>query len=278
MAWLSILAPAYRYPDGTQRILEALSPLPDGVELLISDNTPNKSVSDVVARYESPNLQYWCNTPALEAVPNWNLLLDRATGDYVMLLHHDEVPLGRDYLALLRATIEATDADVLVQSILLMDASMRPLRPHVPLWLRDWVIRRTPGYLFRRNVIGPTAALVVRRSLYPRFNPALRWLIDVELYVRLRQATSNWQSTPKLRIGSVQDTHQSLTASLRNELKEVDAAERELLRPDFPQAAAWLGAGRSALLRLVEEGLWKAFRIVQAIAARIVPPKSDETT
>ncbi len=151
MAWLSILAPAYRYPDGTQRILEALSPLPDGVELLISDNTPNKSVSDVVARYESPNLQYWCNTPALEAVPNWNLLLDRATGDYVMLLHHDEVPLGRDYLALLRATIEATDADVLVQSILLMDASMRPLRPHVPLWLRDWVIRRTPGYLFRRH-------------------------------------------------------------------------------------------------------------------------------
>ena len=273
MTWLSILMPTYNYPEGTKRILDRLCALPEGVELLISDDSSDATVTTIVAPFAEASLNYWRNMSTLSPADNWNLLLDRAKGDYVMLLHHDEVPLATDYLQRLRTEIEAANADVLVQSVLLMDASLRPLRPHLPQWLRDWVIQNAPEYLFRRNVIGPTAALVVRRSLYPRFNPALRWLVDVELYVSLRKATSNWRSAPKLWIGSVQGAHQSLTLSLKHEIKEVDAAEREMLRADFPEADRWLGTDRATTLRRVEQVLWSIFRITQTISSRIVPPK-----
>lgn len=262
---LSILAPAYKYPQGIDRILEAITPLPEGVELLVSDNSPCESIKDIISRNKDPRLMYWHNKPPLEAVDNWNTLLDRAAGEYVMLLHHDELPLGCDYLERLCLAIETFKADVLVQDVVLLDASLHTKRRHVPRMLREWVIEYAPSYLFRRNVIGPTAALVVRRALYPKFNSDLRWLIDVELYVRLRYVTANWKSVPDLLIGSVQDTHETLTSSLKHELIDVDAADRKLLQKSFPEAAIWLGARKYAPIRFFEDLLWKTFRVVQAI-------------
>ena len=273
MKWISILAPAYCYPKGTQRILDALTPLPDGVELLISDNTPDDCIANITAQYDEPDLHYWRNTPPIGAGENWNSLLDQATGEYVMLLHHDELPLQQDYLHRLRAAIDNTGADVLVQDVLIMDSMLRLKREHMPRWLRDWIIHHAPGYLFRRNVIGPTAALVVRRSLYPRFNPALRWLIDVELYVRLRQITSDWKSVPGLQIASIQDTHQTLTGDLKADLKNVDATERKLLRSAFPEAAHWLDSHSAWPLRLAESIVWKCFRLGRHSLARIFPKR-----
>jgi len=273
MKWISILAPAFCYPKGTQRILDALTPLPDGVELLISDNTPDDRIANIVAQYAESDLHYWRNTPPIGAGDNWNTLLGQAAGEYVMLLHHDELPLGKDYLQRLRAALDETGADVLVQDVLIMDSMLRPKRKHMPRWLRDWVIHYAPGYLFRRNVIGPTAALVVRRSLYPRFNLALRWLIDVELYVRLRRITSDWKSIPGLQVASIQDTHRTLTADLKNDLKSVDKRERKLLRSTFPEAAHWLGSPPAWPLRVVEAIIWKIFRLCRHLVACISPKR-----
>jgi hypothetical protein len=276
MIKLSILLPTFLYPQGVERILSLLSPLPEGIELLVADNSPDGSVRAIIEQHNDPRMRYWHNPPIGGAAGNWNTLLDRASGEYILLLHHDEVPLGPNYLERLCAAIEKSDADVMVQKVVLMDADLRPMRNHVPTALRDWVIRHAPGYLFRRNLIGPTAALVVRRELYPRFTPDLRWLVDVELYVRLRQSTASWQALPGLRMGSVQDTHQTLTATLKPELKAIDKAEREQLLTVFPQAAPWLGTLWAAPLRAGESVLWTAFRVVQAVISRIAPPKGME--
>lgn len=46
---LSVLVPAYNYPEGVGRILRALTPLPESVELIIYDDSPNYDVQIVVA-------------------------------------------------------------------------------------------------------------------------------------------------------------------------------------------------------------------------------------
>lgn len=233
MTWLSTLVPTYNYPNGTKRILDKLCPLPKGVELLISDYSSDERIAGIVAQFSKANLNYRPNIPPLGAASNWNLLLEPAKEDYVTLLHHDKIPLTTDYLERLRNEIEIGNADILVQSVVLMNTSLKQFWPHLPQWLREWVIKNAPEYLFCRNVIGPTAALVVRRSVYPRFNLALRWLIDVELYVRLRKCTSNWRTIPKLWIGSVQGGHRSITSTLKHEIKKIYAAERQMLQSKF---------------------------------------------
>ncbi|MFC2970453.1 glycosyltransferase family 2 protein [Acidimangrovimonas pyrenivorans] len=274
---LSVLVPAYEYAEGVERILQALEPLSPDVELLIFDDSPAPDMAGLIEAHASrwPDLRYRHNPSALGgplgAGNNWNALLDAARGRYCLLMHHDEMPLGREFCSRLRAALtDRTAPEVLLLDVVLLDGALRPLRRHVPAWLRWSVVRYAPGYLFRRNVIGPTASLVVRREHFPRFDPSLRWLIDVELYVRLCRAGLRWQRLAGLEVGSIQRSDGTITASLSGELHRIDAAERVALRPRFPRDRLWLGAPVGGALRAVEQVLWLSLRVVERAWTRLV--------
>lgn len=241
--------PAYAYRDGLERILTALSPLPADIQLLIFDDTPDDSMSSLIERFRRcmPGLYYQHNPTALGAPlgagANWNSLLDAATGEYVLLMHHDEVPLNADFLEALRVHLTGQNpADVLMLDLMLVDDGLQPLRRHVPSWLRRLVPRHWPGYLFRRNVVGPTATLVIRSHIAPRFDPNLQWLIDVDFYMRLCKSRYRWAEATEICIGSVQRREGTITVALSEGLAEIDAAERKVLAKRYPEARLWLGA------------------------------------
>lgn len=280
---LSILVPAYAYREGVERILEALDPLPSDFEVLIFDDSPAPVSAAWIASRAGrfPGLRYRHNPTELGAPlgpgRNWNALLDAAQGRYCLLMHHDELPLGPDFCGLLRRALTVEDpADVLLLDVVLLDDALRPLRAHVPGWLRKNIPRYAPGYLFRRNVIGPTGALVVRRAHFPRFDPSLRWLIDVELYVRLCRAGLRWRMPARPRVGSVQREGGTITASLGGDLRRIDAVERKILRPRFPADGIWLGAAAGRPLRGLEQVLWLALRIAGRVWSRLKPPILQE--
>lgn len=266
---LSILVPAYAYRDGLERILTALSPLPAEIEMLIFDDSLDDDLRSVVHAFEAqmPSLRYQHNLSdrgsPLGAGANWNALLDAARGEYCILMHHDEVPLEDTFISTLQIVLTTMPRpDVVMLDLLLVDEALRPLRRHVPAWLRQVVPRRVPGYLFRRNVIGPTATIVVRREITPRFDTTLRWLIDVEFYVRLCRAGLRWKIEPDIQIGSIQRSAGTITSELTNQLPTIDAAERESLIIRYPRDRLWLDTERGRLIRFFESFLWLSMRMV----------------
>lgn len=275
---LSILIPAYRYPEGVLRILRQLArgshPAFD-FEVLVSDDSPDAGMGGPVrelARQLGLPLLYRHNAPAFGAPANWNQLLERARGRYVWLLHHDEYPLDDDFLAALGERLSRQDApQVLMLDCVLVDPASGANRRHLPNWLRQAVVRRAPSYLWRRNVIGPTSALVVARACFPRFDGQLRWLVDVDVYTRLFQQRPRWRLAHELAVGSLLHRSDSITATLRAELADVRRQEQHYLltRPDTA-APAWLhhmsgGAGR--VLCVLETLAWTGIRIVTRTAA-----------
>jgi glycosyltransferase involved in cell wall biosynthesis len=269
---LSVLIPSYRYPEGVNRILQALKyPPPGQLEIIVFDDSPDESVRQTVAIHQKSGvlpIRYQQNHPPKGAARNWNALLDEASGEYCWLVHHDEFPLNESFIPLLLSQLKSnTETDVFLMDCWLTDGDGRLLRHHLPAWIRAWVLNKVPGYLFQRNVIGPTSCLVVRRKLYPRFNENLRWLVDVDLYVRLRHATNRWLHCNQLKMGSLQGHTQSITQALSGDLAQIEQSERDMLRPLYPSAARWLHPHSHSLSIACERTIWFMMRVVTRIWA-----------
>ncbi len=265
---LSILIPAYNYPEGVERILIALSQEHSlNVEIIVSDDSSDDKVQDICSFYKDAFhlFIYKRNNPSLGAVNNWNSLLDRAQGDYCLLLHHDEFPLSANFIGKVTGALSVNAAiDVLIMDCVLVDINTGFSRQHAPSWLRNLSAKYFPEYLFRRNIIGPVSTLIVRRSIFPRFNEKLQWLVDVELYVRLFTQSITIKTAANIQIGSAPDKSHSITSSLGSDISRIKQKELKYLRGLYgdsfwTQEFGWKSPTTS-LLFLMESFLWLNFK------------------
>lgn len=253
---LSILIPSYEYPEGIERILEALAPVPSDVEIVVSDDSGDDGVERAIARTAGQiPIRYVRNRPALGAPGNWNALIALASGRYCWLLHHDDIP-EKNCLAALLNRLRKTSPDVIVLDMVCLAGDRRTIHHrHMPLWIRKWVLGRRPGYLIRRNVVGPTSALLVRREMFPQFDIGLKWLVDVDAYTRLFAAGVSVQFVP-VRVGFIAVRTGSITSSIRRDIPRLAETERERIRrasgiPDDNGPA-----------RVIEPLIWAVFRFL----------------
>lgn len=262
---LSIIIPTFEYAIGVRRILRVLSEeCPLSIEILISDDSLTDEVLYVVKEYEytAQKISYHRNRPSLGASENWNALLESAKGEYCLLMHHDEFPLSSLFIrSALDELRRNPNVDVLMMDCVLVRDDGKAARRHVPNLIRSWIVRHAPAYLFRRNVIGPTSALIVRRRLYPKFDNKLRWLIDVEAYFRLRHSTNRWRTCKHLQIGSMLGRHDSITASMGTKIMEIQRQELEYLVNKHPDASLWLSATKNRWIHTPEAAAWAFMRV-----------------
>lgn len=277
---LSILVPAYCYPVGVARIMDGLLPQlisqPSKIEVLIFDDSPDAGVESVVGNHSQElgvqHVVYQHNRPAKGAVDNWNSLLDAARGDYCLLMHHDEFPVGSTFVNdIVNELLSNPTLDVLLLDCFLVNSKNNHSNRHLPMWLRAFVIRNFPEYLFRRNVIGPTSAIVIRRTLYPRFNGQLRWLVDVDLYFRALKTATNIGISCSIKIGSILGRPDSITAKLGSRINYIKNAEYDYLRKLYGKEIIWLDMQWTKLtfasaLGIFESVFWGCFRILNRAA------------
>jgi glycosyltransferase involved in cell wall biosynthesis len=263
---LSILIPAYNYLEGMQKILSSvLSYTTTEVEVIISDDSSRDEIRRLVNEYSAVfpgTLIYRRNKAPLGAVHNWNSLLEMATGQYVMLLHHDEYPINNNFIqdAIDRINHYAKYIDVFVLDCILVSEDKRTVRPHLPNFIRRFVLKYYPSYLFKRNVLGPTSCLIVRRTLYPRFDVSLRWLVDVDVYFQLRIATARWIFCNNLKICSMLGRKDSITASIKKDLWELNKRERKYLKLKYPNVHLWLFPDKYWIFGKLESIVWMGMR------------------
>jgi glycosyltransferase involved in cell wall biosynthesis len=277
---LSFLIPSYQFSVGVSRILTGLGDFDSSeIEVIIFHDSIDHDVENVCLAqlHASPGcLRYVHNRPPLGAVANWNALLDSARGKYCLLCHHDEFPVGDNFIQDLVATLRNNpDIDVVLLDCVLFQSRPTRNRRHLPNWLRGFVVNYFPQYLHRRNVIGPTAALVARRSMYPRFDVQLQWLVDVDAYVRLFRVAKRFLLCPNIQIGSLLGRSESITARLGASIPKMAQNERAYLRKRHTDTI-WLGPYPqepvvNGLTRAFEALCWWVLRGLTRVAARCYP-------
>ena len=269
---LSILLPSYNYKNGLFRILERLEPsIGSDVEIIIGDNSDNDeirlAIADWVNKYPY-SIKYFWNNPTKTPIQNWNFLLEEAAGKYIWMIHHDEYPeSSQDVMRLLEVIRTNPLADIFLLSCKLTFSGGNFIRPHLNSNIRDWLLRNSPLYLYRRNIIGPTAMLIVRRSLYPRFDLRLIWLVDVDMYVRLFCSKARWMSCSNILILSEQERTSSLTKGLGSLVGGINRAELKYLQERMKSHNIWTGPyqGESIvrkLMRCLEALIWYSYRVI----------------
>jgi len=246
--WLSLLIPAYEHPVGVRRILDCLyAAKAERIECLINDDSRSDAVEVAVLNHpldRAGGVTYRRNRPALGAVANWNDLLARARGEHLLLMHHDECPERDDFFTQLQAAlVQASNPDVLLLDCLLPTLGGRRLRHHMPLWMRRTLLAWSPDHLLLHNTLGPTSVVVIRRSRSLFFNPALKWLVDVDWMMRLlRLPGVSVNFARDLAVVSVPHAT-SITVNLRGEIPRLRFTEAQLIHEH-------LGASRVTRLML----------------------------
>lgn len=276
---LSVLIPAYQFADGVARILNGMAKYDcSEIEIIIFDDSVDDLVEKLcLARVDAfcGSMRYLHNRPSLGAVANWNALLASARGEYCLLLHHDEFPIGDHFIPDLIVTLRNhPDTDVVMLDCVLVAPKTGRNRRHLPMGIRALIVNYFPLYLYRRNVVGPTAAFVVRRSIYSRFDERLQWLVDVDVYVRSLRLAKRLLLCPNIKIGSLLGRTDSITARLKSSIPRVAEEERAYLRERYGNSF-WFGPcpqelGVQGVLRLCDTVCWWAMRFLIRMASRFL--------
>ncbi len=268
---LSILIPAFNHPAGVARIFERLEPLRDSTELeiLVSDDSSDATAAALISACcaSFPNACYRRQSPPLGAVANWNWLLDHARGYYSWLLHHDEAPADGAALARSLPFLACADAaDIWILACRVQHRPRANARLHFPPRWSAGLLRRWPTYLLRRNLVGPPSALIVRTTVYARYDPGLAWLVDVDAYIRCLQAARSVEAWPGPGVLSTLNNMTSITAALRPQLVATEKRERAGLARGVAGRSVWLARGLpAAALRGLELLAWAALRSSQRL-------------
>ena len=224
---LSILLPTYNHILGTKRILEQLSNISQEIEIIISDNSTNNEITKLVKEYKNiNNLTY--HKSNTKPAQNWNFLIQKAKGNYIWLLHHDESLLHKTHIEQLLEILKTNIHDILVMPTLLKFPDRR-YRLHVPKFIEKVLINYFANYVLKRNFIGPMSALIVKKSKTELFDTNLKWLTDQEWYYRIFQNSKNILFIPKIEIVSFQNEHESLTNKIRKDLKKINKIEKKYI-------------------------------------------------
>lgn len=274
---LSILVPAYCYRAGLERIFQSMADVYyDNIELIIFDDSPDDDIEELVSIWSKKlqfSLRYQHNKPALGAPANWNFLLESARGQFSLLLHHDEVPIGSSFWKSLVSLLEQNnDIDIILMDCILFDSSSKIKRLHTYSLLRKYVVSHYPNYLYRRNLIGPVSTLVIRSSIFPRFDCNLKWFVDVDLYFRLFNSKRSNLRFVNLKMGSILDRKDSITAQIGCNVKSLARTENAYLLTQG-RNLFW-GVGICSPLRksffIIESFFWYLYKVIHLITSFFV--------
>ncbi|TKC55808.1 glycosyltransferase family 2 protein [Pedobacter hiemivivus] len=207
MCKVSVCIPTYQSKE--QLLRNSLVALQNQIgiedyEIIISDDSANDHVKNIVDDYDfKGKLIYTKNKNSLGPQKNWNHLLELSKGEYVKFIFHDDWLSKETSLSeFCKLLDDHPDADFAFTPSLdhFNDGRLKLNAPDEEFMKR---FTSNPMELFLENRVGcPSAVIVRRRSIIP-FATNLKWLVDVEWYMRIlkRNPRIIYSDTSLINIG-----------------------------------------------------------------------------
>ena len=199
---VSICIPAFEQPELLVRTLRSVfQQTYSDFEVIVTDDSKSSSVQAAVQPWlDEPRMRYIRNPDRLGSARNWNRTLELAQGSLIKMLHHDDWFSGEHSLEKYVALLEDTDISFGFSATLACGADGVALFPHVPTEVQVAALKADPRCLFLGNFVGAPSATIFRHTREFRFDPKLKWLVDVEAYVRILREGGRFGFTPELLI------------------------------------------------------------------------------
>lgn len=181
---VSICIPAYSNAESINQLLSSIR-IQDytDYEVIVSDDTPNQCVAQIVEQYADLPITYHHNAQALGSPENWNQAMRLAKSEYIKIMHHDDRFATSQSLGKMVALLDS-NPNVGFAFSASRDVGIGQERPqHASVFTR-MIIAQCPDILVRGNFIGAPSVTIFRNGYDIFFDPQLIWLVDVEFYIR----------------------------------------------------------------------------------------------
>ena len=191
---LSVLLPAYNYSFGVNRILDSFSKLEPSlvgkIEFIISDDSDlilaNKDIQGITNFYNHRynfNLKYITGTKTKNPIDNWNTLLEKSSGEFKLIIHHDEFFMSHLDIVNLLSMLNSAKYDVYILKLYTTDKFY--YYDHIPNLVIRFLLKHLLSSILLINYIGPSACIVFRSFTAKKFNRRLKWIVDTDWFYRI---------------------------------------------------------------------------------------------
>lgn len=218
-AKVSICIPTYKQVKYLRKtLMSILEQTYSDYEIVVTDDSPDDSVKSLLKEFDfKGKLHYYKNESALGSPENWNEGLRKATGKYIKPLHHDDFFVGEFALAEFVNMLDRNpDADFGFCSSIIVDGNTEEISAYYPSAISLQNLKKLPENLFMGNKIGAPSATIFRKNDLT-FDNKLKWLVDLEFYIRYLNKNKNFAFNLRPLIATTNNAgHQVTSESLNN--------------------------------------------------------------
>ena len=219
---ISICIPAYKHVDFLKRLLDSIRiQTYTHYEVILSDDSPDGSVKMLVENYTDLPIQYYQNTPSAGMPQNWNLAIEKASGNWIKIMHDDDWFTDENSLKrFVRAAGEHPQCSFVFSACNKMHLKDGTIEKHELTAKRGELLLQSACNLIYDNVIGHPSAVMHRKNKV-RYDAAFRWMVDIDFYIRFLQTEVNWHYIPEPCINIGIDTEQLSSQYYKNPKVEI---------------------------------------------------------
>jgi glycosyltransferase involved in cell wall biosynthesis len=216
MPKVSICVPTYGKPDSVERLLASVGcQAYRDFEVIVTDNTRDDSLNPVLDKYSGNfSIHYHKNEENLGPVKNWNAALNRAAGEYVKIMFSDDWFSAESSLTSFVDLLE-NGSSFAFSGTHQVSNSCRYSRAISDRALA--LLNEDVQNLYFGNYIGCPSATIFRRSDL-RFDERLKWIVDLEFYMRYLAEYKRFSFTEKPLVSIGIDDSQ-MTNSCENDVE-----------------------------------------------------------
>lgn len=156
-------------------------------EIIVSDDSTENTVFDLIEKYRSLGhvIRYYKNSVSLGSPKNWNNVIEKAEGEYIKIIHHDDWFTNPKSLGLFISLFEQNNKLGFVFSGSKISDPSGKIRFHQMSDSQFTYLLQNPSSLYRANLIGAPSAVMYRKNLDVKFDVTLKWLVDIEFYYQI---------------------------------------------------------------------------------------------
>jgi glycosyltransferase involved in cell wall biosynthesis len=197
MPKVSICIPAYEQVEYLKKCLDSiLIQNYADYEVIVTDDSRSDQVEKLIREYDfGGRLKYYRNNIRLGSPENWNEAIRRASGQYIKIIHHDDWFASENSLVGFVNLLENNPKSDFgfSASYVIIEGENERVHSVTNEQLDD--IKSNPSSLFTGNIIGAPTAIIFKNSGNIFFDNKLKWLVDLDFYIRFFQRNNSFVYT-----------------------------------------------------------------------------------
>ncbi|HZH39036.1 MAG TPA: glycosyltransferase [Bacillales bacterium] len=203
---ISICIPAYKKVQFLERLLTSIAQQTfHDYEVIVTDDSPDLSVQELCNNFKSQFiLIYFKNEPSLGSPENWNEGIRKANGVWIKMMHDDDWFQNKYALQKFAEKAKKQSTSTFIFSAFTeIDLTSLHHESYITNRLVLKWLRKSPLILFRKNYIGHPSTTLIKNSLSYYYDKNLKWVVDIEFYMRYLQANPSFTviHEPLINIG-----------------------------------------------------------------------------